>query len=223
MPQEKGEIAMPNWCANDVSILGLSDNPEEFQKFLVHVGLDTEEKREQATQSEAEFNLFNRLVPMPASLKDTTRATGMDEEFTNAMQGNKDYEYTNWYDWSLANWGTKWDVDPRHVSLVDNCLELSYDTAWSPANHVWEQVTTEFPSLLNRVNYLEEGMGFMGQAWYTEGECTKDDYLDISLGMYAAAGCVIGSDGEIDWDESDAYDLYQLFEHWDEWMTKESK
>lgn len=214
---------MPNWCGNDIEILGASDNPEEFQRFLIHVGLDTEEKRDQATQYGSEFGLFNRLVPMPAHLKDSTRAVSDPAEFQAGMAGDKDYEFTNWYDWSLAHWGTKWDVDPTSLALVDNCLQFSYDTAWAPANHVWEQVTKEFPSLLIRVNYLEEGMGFMGQAKYYEGDCEQDDYLDISLGMYAAAGCVVGSDGEIDWDASDSYNLYDLFEHWDEWMKKEGK
>lgn len=208
---------MPNWCNNEVEILGASDNPEEFQYFLIRAGLSTEEKRNQAQEYDSKFDLFDRLVPMPSEIRQHSRTAAnvsTTDEFKNALIGNKEYTYTNWYDWSLANWGTKWDVDPSFVSLTDNVLQLSYDTAWSPANHVWEQVTKEFPSLMIVVKYVEEGIGFIGKARYHEGECLQNDCFDISTEMYKDAGCVVGDDGEIDWDDTDDYNLFEVFDKW---------
>lgn len=203
---------MPNWCTNDVTIT--SDNNEEFQAFLVKAGLDTEEKRAHAQTYGSNHNLFNRLVPMPENLRGTTRdGSSPEAEFINAMAGNKDYDYTNWYDWSLANWGTKWDVDPTYVDLTDNKLSLSYDTAWSPANAVWEAVTVEFPSLLIQVNYLEEGIGFIGKTWYQGGEEILDEgYESIPEEMYVSAGAILDKDGKIDWDEDQTYNLFDVFD-----------
>lgn len=205
---------MPNWCSNDIDIMGASDNMEEFQAFLVKAGLDTEDARDKATAygTDTSHELFNRLVPMPEHLRGTTAMATDESEFMQALHGNQDIDYKDWYTWSLAHWGTKWDVDLRHADLTDNVLALSYDTAWSPANHVWEYITKEFPSLLIKVKYVEEGMNFIGETWYTEGECIKDICLEITSQMYKDAGATLDEDGAVDWDEDQDYNLYELFD-----------
>ena len=118
-----------------------------------------------------------------------------------------------WYTWCINNWGTKWDVDPTYVDLTDNKLSLSYDTAWSPADAVWEAVTVEFPSLLIQVNYLEEGMGFVGKTWYQGGEKILDEFYEsIPEEMYVSAGATLDKDGKIDWDEDQTYNLFDVFD-----------
>jgi hypothetical protein len=40
-------------------------------------------------------------------------------------------DYTNWYDWSNANWGTKWNA--CHAELCEDTAEqltIRFDTAW---------------------------------------------------------------------------------------------
>lgn len=203
---------MPNWCSNDVTVLGASDRLEEFRLFLTRAKLNTPEAREEATDVSDKFNLFNNLVPMPEQLKDVTVSVSDPKEFANAIQGNQEAVYSDWYTWSIAHWGTKWDVSPRFCELIDNALELSYDTAWSPAIHVWETVSKEFPTLLIKIRYIEEGMSFIGETWLEGGDTIKDICLDITPEMYVAAGATLGDDGKIDWDNDQDYDLYQLFD-----------
>lgn len=203
---------MPNWCSNDVTVLGASDDLEEFERFLVKAHLDTFEKQQESLDIEDKFGLFNRLVPMPDELRGTTASVSEPNELVNAIKGNREIDYTDWYTWSIANWGTKWDVSPRFCERIDNALELSYDTAWAPALHVWEQVSKEFPSLLIKINYVEEGMAFIGEAWYEDGDTIKDICLDITPEMYVAAGATLGDDGKIDWDADQEYSLYELFD-----------
>lgn len=44
------------------------------------------------------------------------------------------YGYNGWYDWSVENWGTKWNPYPNNVSIErvsDTMLEVQLTTAWS--------------------------------------------------------------------------------------------
>jgi len=61
-----------------------------------------------------------------AAEQDALRASNTDQ-----------FGHDNWYDWRVANWGTKWDVnsngngDPA-VSSDGLGVQLSFDSAWSP-------------------------------------------------------------------------------------------
>ena len=45
----------------------------------------------------------------------------------------KNYKFSNWYDWRIENWGTKWNVNDE-VSIIDNGnneYEILFNTAWA--------------------------------------------------------------------------------------------
>lgn len=51
---------------------------------------------------------FNKFVPMPEQLANTT--DGSADEHKAQMEKNfKETGFKSWYDWSNANWGTKWN------------------------------------------------------------------------------------------------------------------
>ena len=44
-------------------------------------------------------------------------------------------EENNWYEWNCENWGTKWEVEPNDVNIInrdDEKIELEFQTAWCP-------------------------------------------------------------------------------------------
>lgn len=49
------------------------------------------------------------------------------------FQNKKEYGVTDWYDWSVKNWGTKWNAyhDLVEVSEDGNSLSVRFQTAWS--------------------------------------------------------------------------------------------
>lgn len=52
-----------------------------------------------------------------------------EEGLTNILKGYfnlKNYGSVDWYDWSIKNWGTKWNA--CHSLIGENCI--SFDTAW---------------------------------------------------------------------------------------------
>ncbi len=82
---------MPDWCSNSIKI----DGDEQTLKEIVSHALDG--------------NLLNYCNPMPAELKDT------EANFKPNEQLIKKYGYSDWYGWSVENWGTKWDINVNRI------------------------------------------------------------------------------------------------------------
>ena len=80
------------------------------------------------------------------------------------------YGAKDWYDWSIANWGTKWDVDYERDGNT-----LRFECAWAPPITFFETVSQRFPNATFAIAYAEGGMGYWGTAMVRNGE-TRDDY-----------------------------------------------
>lgn len=62
---------------------------------------------------------FEKIIPMPAHI---FRGNLGPEE-------REKYGINNWYDWSIYNWGTKWNAYYSKLDAGSNTIE--FDTAWS--------------------------------------------------------------------------------------------
>lgn len=221
---------MPNWATNDVEVYG---DKETLEKILADAKQGTHKiynygswnsskgEYEKWTEHPNVFS-FQALVPMPDGLASgkTYKAgddhSEKDNSFAHAIAGDLNYQYDNAYDWHLAHWGTKWDIDQESLTL--NAIEpfgdefrftLGFSTAWSPACQFWTTLSEKYG--VRVVNhYYEGGVNFIGTYEVDSGEILNDTCVDISPEMYLKAGAVLDKDGEIDWDESDI-DLSTLF------------
>lgn len=93
--------------------------------------------------------------------------------------------YPNWYEWALANWGTKWgDYDHSPGEVISNGQhaewEVTYMTAWAPLHlPFWVRVSQQFPDLTISVTYIEPGMVYCGAMGVSKGgEVAIDEYVD---------------------------------------------
>ena len=59
------------------------------------------------------------------------------------IQAFKECGYTNWYDWRLENWGTKWNACECKISPDMNRIE--FETAWCPPVEVIEKIFQDNP------------------------------------------------------------------------------
>ena len=85
---------------------------------------------------------------------------------------------TSWYDWSLKNWGTKWNAYNTYVHKNDSsCFELYFQTAWSGVPGLITKLVKEFPTLQFTYKYADEDMG------YNCGEGHSDGDGDFSFTM----------------------------------------
>jgi hypothetical protein len=86
-----------------------------------------------------------------------------------------------WYNWNVANWGTKWNCgEVWHDRTTEQITEegrtsYNFDTAWSPASPVIEALAEQFPTLTITHRYCEAGMGFAGEVVYERGSFVSQD------------------------------------------------
>ena len=176
---------MPNWCNNNVEITGPA-------KTINAVWT--------AAQVE-DSGLLNAMVPMPTELKDTTKGSNGDA--------------VNWYDWSVKNWGTKWDVDLEGLEYTDNddgtaTITGYFDSAWAPPIDCYNRFLADNPDFTITSSYYECGCDFAG--FYDNGD---DEHLENLRDEY-------------DLPEDEQSDLfkrldeeYALSEQYDEWDLSE--
>ena len=144
---------MPNWCSN--------------QLVLQHE--DTAQIR-RAIDAFKSVALLNEFCPCPTELRDfkPEKPGFLEQDQKNANLVK--YGFESWYEWSIANWGTKWDVgDEDHEDEYqkgDNEVILYFESAWAPPIIAMEHL--ESAGFTVTLYYWEPGMAFCGI--YTSGD-----------------------------------------------------
>jgi hypothetical protein len=148
---------MPNYCLNIVEVRG----PRKIVKELVDHKFD-----------------FQKIYPYPAELDITAGREGADDSpeqialVAKEKANLKKYGYANWYDWCVANWGTKWNAGgaDREEMMVDYDEDVddtgiaifTFDSAWAPPIGVFLKLKEIHPDLFIEGRYSEPGVGFFG-------------------------------------------------------------
>jgi hypothetical protein len=108
-------------------------------------------------------------------LGDTAEQTALEE----AGQRNLDtYGYKNWYEYCVAEWGTKWDACEATYDIEDNKVTIYFDTAWSPPMGIYHALENMGFSV--EATYVEQGMGYIG--YYRDGRDTREELNEIETG-----------------------------------------
>lgn len=105
---------------------------------------------------------FNSVIPMP----------------DNIFRGNlglkerTEHGANNWYDWSVNNWGTKWNA--YSIQRVDD-QTISFETAWAHPLPVIKALSQKFPDYVLTVDYADEDLGYnFGAYTMRNGETTNN-------------------------------------------------
>lgn len=156
---------MPNWCENTVSIFGSKEVVESVMEFVKpnssDISVDNDEPTAMSLQS---------IFPIDPELLNSDAFTA---------EGN------GWYDWRIANWGTKWDIQ-ANVSILSEyrddvyLVDYTFDSAWAPPTEAMIVLSKTFPEIVIHLSYDEPGMGFSGYAVINKGEMVDDRQFDDS-------------------------------------------
>lgn len=88
-----------------------------------------------------------------------------------------EYGQTDWYSWSVENWGTKWNAIGIDIENDENVF--TFDTAWSPPDHWFDALNDKLKDKGIYVNILlqygELGMMFGGELLHT----ADGEYADV--------------------------------------------
>jgi hypothetical protein len=168
---------MPNWCEN---LLIVSGDHNQLAGFVEKSIL----KSDKSKPDEWEFT-FKGIHPIPHELLEINSNHGWNGDETD-IDGKKVYQnhlddlvskfgYHNCYDWSVANWGTKWDCNHISMQSSDNQFQVVYDTAWYP-NFNWVKYASKaYPCLKFELKFYDLQSEFCGIA-----EC-KNGVLDYTV------------------------------------------
>ena len=154
---------MPNWCDNTITL-------KHSDPTMIKRAHDALERGE----------FLNEFHPVPLDLKIVAGKVGDDEDAEQQAlvlqeNANRDkYGYTNWYDWCVNEWGTKWDVGDEGSATLneDGSLSASFNSAWAPPIEAYRML--EDLGFEIKAYYFEGGMMFAGI--YEDGD---DDYYEI--------------------------------------------
>ena len=156
---------MPNWCNNSVEIY--HNDPKMIER--VRTAFNGE-------------GLLQEFIPVPADLRNIVagsvpEAERADHELKEEFN-RMTYGYTNWYDFCVNEWGTKWDVgaDGNPAQDIPGGLMLGFDSAWAPPVAAYEKL--QAMGFRIRAMYYECGMAFAG-IW-DNGDDDYYEYGDMS-------------------------------------------
>lgn len=148
---------MPNWCDNVVTFK--HDDPKKIKDIV------------RAWNKGA---LMSAFFPCPEELNDTEMGGfSGDSDYIKQAHAEKEnsnlqtYGYKNWYDWRVAEWGTKWDVGRRddgpRISVKADAtkVKIRFSSAWSPPTGFYEKMRDE-QNYEIEAYFFEPGMGFCG-------------------------------------------------------------
>lgn len=117
---------------------------------------------------------FEKLLPTPVEL--ITKNIKSNDELLILQQK---YGYDNWYNWRIANWGTKWDAIDSVINFEDqNNINISFETAWCPPMN-WLFYTIEKYNKLNvTIKFIDEMGGLIGLYKIENGETVIEGYFN---------------------------------------------
>ena len=172
---------MPNWCNNNLTLQ--HEDPAMIQ-------------RAKDALDRGEF--LAEFIPVPKQLQIVAGSVGDPVEQAkleaDTKRNQEELGYSNWYDYCVNEWGTKWDVGDDGATDIHpdgKMLHTSFDSAWSPPIAAYEKLT-EMGFTVGAM-YYEGGMAYAG-VW----EDGVDDYYDLG-GMNSSQ---VESDLPVELDEA---------------------
>lgn len=111
-----------------------------------------------------------------------------------ALKNLLNYEAPTWYEWSVKNWGTKWNsYNNYHLGNA-----ISFCTAWSAPHPIIETLSRKFPTVSITHKWADENIGSnCGTHHYENGMCV-DGFTNNNLTLEEASDFADGVWGYFD-------------------------
>ena len=134
------------------------------------------------TKADIEKKILDRISDNPCMYNYEHKETNNNVIHTPMEIGEyyynlrKQYGYSDWYDWSCANWGVKWNACDTYIQEEnDELICISFDTPWGPPVAFLEKLSKKCMFYLE----WEEEQGYHGEIMYD-----GNDFIDKDLEMF---------------------------------------
>jgi len=179
---------MPNHITNKVTIKGKAKDVKIFMENI--------------KSKEGSID-FNKIKPMPKDIF----------HWNLGSVERKIYGKNNWYDWSIDNWGTKWnayesydDCDKEELNKWEKFIEceLFFFTAWSAPIPIYNKIYKKYIIWMNldidiEVEFADEDIWANYWTLYISKDWVVENYEHLSEEEGIRFAC------EVNWIDADEY------------------
>ncbi len=151
---------------------------ERFMEDIAYYSYD--ESKKQFTIGASNFSM-NNLLPVPMELlhPDAESYGGDNAEEKDRLRKELEnkFGFKSWYDWRIAKWGCKWDIDSEMNDDTDckhPSVTYNFDTAWAPPSEFLMNICERYPLLNFSLSFSEPGGDFEGELEIEAGEVTNE-------------------------------------------------
>ena len=123
---------MPNHITNQLKAIGDKKDIENLFESVKSENRDID---------------FEKIIPMPEHIYRGNLSKEEEEKY-----GKENC----WYEWSLSNWGTKWNA--YDICKVDENT-IQFDTAWSGVPNIMVELSKLHPNVELHYKYADEDTG----------------------------------------------------------------
>ena len=192
---------MPNHISNKLTVSGSAERVKEIISFLIRYneqigeeffdfnrivpmpkGIDIESSSEgDLGMGELLYRGARSYLYNPLHIEwERAMANAPETRIANALALGKQYllNIANhgakcWYEWSLKNWGTKWNAYDLCYSVSPDGKEVifNFNTAWAGVPELMSKLVEKFPDLYFEYEYADEDRGCnTGTGFSSEGQ-----------------------------------------------------
>lgn len=203
---------MANWCRNTIEVIGKREDLKRFDKQFKKTSerftgstiyVRKENLEDILSMPECENTENYKILPVEGSDKVAVIIvdgieTKAGYSYSNFVPMTKEDFLNGWYDWSIANWGTKWDCDDEVYvtgleklneaggSDEDICVVYRILSPWTPCIPVVKEMSKQYPTLKFIHSFDESGLCYAGFVKFKGGvviaseKVSGEDYKKFS-------------------------------------------
>lgn len=193
---------MPNHVVNRLEIIGHENHIEDLMKSLrsksdpnvcfdfnsflpmpkVLREISSPAQIVSKEQFKKDMKEYNRKLANPS---EQDKFLGITHSITQEMSDSYVARFggDDWYNWALANWGTKWGAyDTRLISQEPDDekpqyvrVKIEFQTAWASAGEAIQKLSGQFPNFLFFLTYSDEDCGYnVGKLKFKHGNLIEE-------------------------------------------------
>ena len=140
----------------EFSFNGIKPMPDDLN-IEIHLGIESAVRHALNLNSKSDDDLlFAMEMNARSKVKPLEFSANHWDHYMQCLQNYRDHGAVYWHDWSVQNWGTKWDA--YEVSVIDNCIE--FQTAWGPVIELILTAGSKIEYLDLRYEFADEDIGY---------------------------------------------------------------
>lgn len=164
---------MPNHIKNVVKIKGIPKDKIDYILNKVAVKYNSE-----MTGKDEWIMDFDLIIPEPRYKSDCPKEYQVNSK--SHVEEDKDRPWFDWYEWHIANWGTKWNAYDGYTIIGKTQLTFVFNTAWNAPFRVYAKLCELGYDL--DIRYADEDIGVnCGQVIYNAKEDDVDHFNSLHL------------------------------------------